>query len=119
MDFVLEPKITLTEDRVANLLVNACEGGSNYWIEWADTYPYQDDPTPDNQWQMKLRLPIDFKADGDDTIYTLTRENLQEALLLMIEKYPFHWSSIIEENDDADTGDALLQLALFKEIVYG
>ena len=37
----------------------------------------------------------------------------------MHQKYPNHYENFISENDDAETSDVALQLALFKELVYG
>ena len=37
----------------------------------------------------------------------------------MKKEYPSHYADLVEENDDAETGDIWLQLAVFGEVIYG
>jgi hypothetical protein len=37
----------------------------------------------------------------------------------MRDQYPRHYADLVEENDDAITGDVFLQLAVFGELIYG
>lgn len=37
----------------------------------------------------------------------------------MAEKWPRHFGNFISENEDAETGDVFIQLALLGDIVYG
>ena len=53
------------------------------------------------------------------TKYHLTMDNVQKGLELMRDEYPRHYADLMEEEDDAITGDVWLQLAVFGELVYG
>ena len=53
------------------------------------------------------------------TKYHLTMDNVQKGLELMRDEYPHHYADLMEEEDDAITGDVWLQLAVFGELVYG
>lgn len=43
---------------------------------------------------------------------------IQRGLVIMAEKYPQHFGNFLAENDDADTGDCLVQCALFGEEIF-
>lgn len=51
--------------------------------------------------------------------HPLTLKAVRKGLRLMKEQYPDHWTDLVEENEDAVTGDVWLQLAVFGEVVYG
>ena len=51
--------------------------------------------------------------------YPITIDNIRKGLELMRDQYPRHYADLIEENDDAITGDVFLQLAVFGELIYG
>ena len=58
--------------------------------------------------------------DGEEpTKYHLTMDNVQKGLELMRDQYPRHYADLVEEQDDAITGDVWLQLATFGELIYG
>lgn len=53
------------------------------------------------------------------TKYTLTLKDVRKGLRLMKKNYPNHYSDLMEECEDAITGDVWLQLAVFGELIYG
>ena len=53
------------------------------------------------------------------TKYTLTLKKVKDGLRKMRDEYPRHWADLVEEQDDAVTGDVFLQLAVFGELIYG
>jgi hypothetical protein len=53
------------------------------------------------------------------TKYALTLKDVRKGLRLMKKEYPSHYADLVEENDDAITGDVWLQLAVFGEVIYG
>lgn len=58
--------------------------------------------------------------DGEEpTKHYLTMDNVQKGLELMRDEYPRHYADLMEEEDDAITGDVWLQLAVFGELIYG
>lgn len=122
--------LEVSDRSVADLLVSAFEGGSNYWIdrtdivkkgnvEFGSSKPMADDYYP---WVVLAPMgsgEVRIYPTDDDKAYTLNRAALQRGLELMCSKYPRRWSDFINEGDDADTGDVFLQLALLGDIVYG
>ena len=58
--------------------------------------------------------------DGEEpTKHYLTMDNVRKGLELMRDEYPRHYADLMEEEDDAITGDVWLQLAVFGELIYG
>ena len=58
--------------------------------------------------------------DGEEpTKHYLTLKDVRKGLRLMKKEYPHHYADLVEENDDAITGDVWLQLAVFGEVIYG
>jgi hypothetical protein len=58
--------------------------------------------------------------DGEEpTKHYLTLKGVRKGLRLMKKEYPHHYADLVEENDDAITGDIWLQLAVFGEVIYG
>jgi len=130
---------------VANLLVTAIEGGSNYWYyiveynkpEGVDTSPDWNwagdkDPAPSYiRYAMTEGYSITIadmeendELDPDDestwgTTYKLDLKAMEAGLQIMAEKYYRHFKDFIEENYDAETADVFLQCCCFGEAVYG
>ena len=122
--------------KIACLLCNALEGGSNYWYEIqeyiiptvvpivahsafnqlkeAEHFPHLDYPLNEGG-----ALIISDKEGNNDNRYRLDLESIKKGLQIMADKYPQHFANFISENDDADTGDCFLQCCLFGEIIYG
>ena len=64
----------------------------------------------------------DFDGNGkfpESAKHRITLDNVQKGLELMRDNYPRHYADLVEENDDAITGDVWLQLAVFGDIIYG
>lgn len=107
--------IPLSAQLLADVMITAFEGGSNYWVFSAETLtlsrtnPWYADPEFwTNPFEVKLRT-----EDGD-VVFTHTL--LQDALT----KLPPHVAGNIgAENFDADDADVLLQTACFGEVIYG
>lgn len=97
-------KLTLTIDLDA-LVRNAVEQGIYYWAA------KKSQRHPDGHWSV-------VDAD-DDKRYHLTIRYLRLALQTMSEKYPKLFGRIVSGNTDADTDDALVQVACFGELKYG
>jgi hypothetical protein len=49
----------------------------------------------------------------------ITIAEVKKGLELMRDEYPSHYADLVEEQDDAITGDVWLQLATFGELIYG
>lgn len=118
---------------IADLLVGAFEGGSNYWyhmLEWPGK------PKGADYWDWMTKVldegkgvvfALEDKHEADDKI-EVTPESIRIGLNVMREKAPRHFGNMAKEgfdpenggiHTDADTSDALLQCICFGEIVYG
>ena len=126
-----EAKINVDPKRIADLLVCAFEGGSNYWYMIVDYIepPGEVFKSTGDQVFKHCDYPLsegggvvikDIEDDDEDAkTYTLNIETIKRGLAIMSAKYPNHFADFMNENDDAETGDVFLQCCLFGEIVYG
>ena len=126
------PSVKVSDDRISDILCSAFEGGTGYWLR-INRYklPKNKPALTDPYWPAKHTwVPLsedgimfvgeDEEGDGScSKEHELTREKLLRGLALMEKNYYEHFSNIITENDDAVTGDVLIQCALLGEIVYG
>ena len=111
-------------EHIANLLVSAFEGGSNYWYMIED---HNKKEIPECEFLSELLSYEGGKiliSDGEGQLdepkwihhvdtskawYTFTHD----------QKYARHYANLLSENDDAETGDVFLQLCVFGEVIYG
>ena len=124
-EFSVNVETKVSAKRVADLLVGALEGGSSYWIEEILLGPEANGfgsakPEADDRYPLSGGY-IDIRAVDDEpgVLYRLNLTALERGLKLLAAKYPKDLLDIVNENDDAETSDKLLQLALLGEIVYG
>lgn len=119
--------IEVSEEAIASALVSALEGGTNYWLEILEygkpkKLTYRCD-------KQKIFKHIDYPMNSTGSIvlrdtqtgkdYRLTRQKLNKAVKLMAEQYSQAFSDMINESGDAITGDMLVQLAVFGDVIYG
>lgn len=113
-------------ERIQDLLCAALEGGSNYWYV-IKAYNF---PKGETKQSLGIEFPhieLPFKGgsltigelEGDMPDKTLDRESISKGLEIMAEKYPKQFADFLDENEDANTGDAFLQCALYGELVFG
>jgi hypothetical protein len=135
-------KVPITEEQIKNLICEAFEGGSNYWChivgyKFPDGIVFEDfreggrfgPPEASigslDYWHPSQLIPLHegcaivIQADDDKHRHRLDRIALFCGLQVMADKYPHHWANVVDENDDAETGDVFLQCCLFGELVYG
>jgi hypothetical protein len=121
---------TVSDEDVASMLCSAFEGGSNYWYRIEKFFKtkaplsYRTDPDIiyrhiDYPMSQGCYLLISSYEEPKRKHERLDRAAIQRGLDLMAEKYPHHYENVIGENADAETGDVLLQLALYGDIIYG
>ena len=118
--------IELSDKEVVSIYTTALEGGIGYWAiadEYKWQYLYED-------WENDIVHPLDpdqvlvVLSDTEDDHFKdeqLTPAKIRAGVKLLIEKYP-HMYQILDDNEfhvDADGADAVVQLGLFGEIVYG
>jgi hypothetical protein len=118
--------IELSDLEVVNIYTTALEGGIGYWAvcdEYRWQYLYED-------WENDIVKELDpdqvlvVLSDTEDNDFEnehLTPAKIRAGVKLLIEKYP-HLYQIINDNQfhvDANGADAVVQLGLFGEVVYG
>ena len=117
--------IELNDLEVVNIYTTAMEGGIGYWAianEYKWMYLYEDwnnDIVNELDDDQVLVLLSDTE-DDDFKDVELTPAKIRAGVKLLIEKYP-HMYQILDSgfHVDADGADAVVQLGLFGEIVYG
>ena len=116
--------VNVTVQRVKDLLCNAIEGGSNYWVSTLDRKGgitraqaeyRQDVPFVHGGW---LELE-EQEQSGKTKTFKIDLYAIKNGLATMAEKYPKHFADFVQENDDAETGDIFLQCICFGEAIYG
>lgn len=134
----IQTTVSITDEKIKNLLCCAFEGGSNYWyhivdevyadglshkdfalggkFQAADCYfhPSEIIPTVEG-----CALLIKDQFGDIKEPKRLDREALQRGLEVVRDKYPHVFADIVNESEDASTGDVFLQCCLFGEAVYG
>lgn len=117
--------IELSDKEVVSIYTTALEGGIGYWAiadEYKWQYLYED-------WENDIVHPLEpdqvlvVLSDTEDDHFKdeqLTPAKIRAGVKLLIEKYP-HMYQILDDqfHVDADGADAIVQLGLFGEIVYG
>lgn len=121
---VIETTVEVPDSRINDLLCSAFEGGSTYWCAKARL-------AKGNDWPAEIEycheLPMagryvkltTHNPEDDPKPHLIGRERCAAALQLMAANHPKHFADLLNEDDDADTGDAFLQLAAFGEVVFG
>ena len=114
--FSVLTNIEVSEERMSDLLESGFYGGTDHWCCIRSG-------------SIKSLLAgtknIVIQELGDDmNDYTgkkheLKRDMLEPGLKLLAEKFQHHWNNVLEDNIDADTGDAFIQCAVLGDIVFG
>lgn len=119
--------LTVSVERIKDMLTTAFEGGSNYWIECAERIGEAQDHE-----KAPFLCDAPFVKDGGlrikdegDAInhnggwFNINPQTIKEGLEKMAAKYPKAWADFMNENDDAGTADTFVQCICFGEEVYG
>lgn len=117
-------------ERMKDLLIGAFEGGSNYWAG-CDEWQVERRRDGEDVYDLIIRdhtvsYPF-YDVEDNEQLGKLNFEGMKRALQFMAngrdkndKPFPMrHWQAFIDENDDAETADVFLQLAIMGEIVYG
>ena len=111
-----------TDDDMENIIVTAIEGGIGYWACLDNTgadWDSKEKGIPVSVWCWKLlkegKTLHFLEEEGDDEFY-FSMESLYRGIGLAIQEG--YWSG--DPYDlDGDSADAVFQLGLFEELVYG
>jgi hypothetical protein len=123
----MKVSIHVPNSRIADMLVGAFEGGSNYWLEScqceksANTKFIGGEDYYSPIYADCLYGEVICFTDEEDgnRIFKLNSDVLENGLRIMAEIAPKHFGDMISENDDATTADVFLQCCLFGEVIYG
>ncbi len=128
----LDVKFEIKYSDIFSLLVDALEGGSNYWyMIQKNIKPENFDNTPDDKQFIQSyplnkggALMIDDSAEGKGTgelkkPVKLDLECIKKGLQIMAVDYPRHFADFIREDYDATTADVFLQCCVLGKIIYG
>lgn len=127
MPITIERSHEVNEDMIADWLITAFEGGSNYWIshiEYSDPeLAYEASAQHENI--AAYACPEYWVGGGCITIYvdepgfeekTINLETLAEAARKV---RPVIFARLENGTYDADDADIVLQYAMFDEVVFG
>jgi hypothetical protein len=97
-------------------IANALDHGIAYWAASADpeTWP------PGAEWTHEVPMmggTIVIVTHGGDR-FRLNQSAIKRGIRIMARDYPFRFKDLITQGGDCDTSDALIQCAIFGEIVY-
>lgn len=118
--------IELSDKEVVSIYTTALEGGIGYWAI-ADEYKWQylyEDWENDIVHTLEPDQVLVVLSDTEETDFKdeeLTPAKIRAGVKLLIEKYP-HLYQILDGDEfhvDANGADAVVQLGLFGEVVYG
>ena len=112
------------------LLVDALEGGSNYWyfLEDDSIKAINEKIPQDKETPLSIRMFKAIVSGADVPVYdcetneklgSISLKSIKKGESTMVTKYPFHFSAIIKENYDATTADVWFQLAVMNDVIYG
>lgn len=123
MDKTFTVQTTVNFQDLWNAIWSSDGGGSTYWANQV-----RSTKNKDGVYEMPLKLydgePRDFQIHDfeEGKWHTVTLDDLAEGYQIAVTQnltHCGHHRVADLENGDACSGDLLLQLAIFKEIVYG
>lgn len=122
----------LTREQNENWIVNALEGGSNYWyligvdglnairdVVSRETDPYFSTALHKAVFDHDVIVPIRDVEDEETILGYLSKESITRGLELCKNNNPKFIGQILSGGDDAETADVIFQYCLLGEIVYG
>jgi hypothetical protein len=140
-------EIEIAPRRIADLMVTAIEGGSNYWcrsvllLRWEPGNHFSEvlsgreavaaaeaDSESDNWYDCPalfgdgslFEIEVgEYNEEGEPQSRRITQADFKVGLKLMAEKYGQHFGDFLNDNEDATTADVFLQCVALKDIVYG
>ena len=129
MDEYIEVKATvrIPNQKIQDLITTAIEGGCRYWASykfpenWKDKYKnYSEIPLKNDNIEV-------FDIETEELLGYLNRASIKVGLQLMADRKDFkgkqiparHFKNLATDNEDGETADVFMQLAVMGEIVYG
>ena len=117
----LQVDLDISKEDISSMLTSALEGGSNYWYNIIKVKNpnkceyYSDIPLNGGS----IYFEHDDGSGHKQCNKPLDEELIAKGLIIMSKKFSRHFSDLIEDNADAETGDVFLQCCLFGDVPYG
>lgn len=109
----------LTEEDITDIVVTALEGGIGYWACLDNTgEEFENAPEEEAVSETVARILLNNGSvffEDEEARYELTLEKLLNG----IEKYANENGGLDMDDLDADMADAIVQYAIFGEVIYG
>ena len=109
-------EVTVSAEQIENIIVSSLEGASAYWVGIDNTTPEwgnEPEDLPTSQYATQLLLEGNtiklYDIEDEDEQWELDLQKLLQGI----------GKAMSEGYDITDDVDAILQLALFGELVYG
>lgn len=116
----------MTKEDVIDIFTTCTEGGSNYWAHNFYALDKKGAKVPyDRMWKDAVLFTLTEReaASGVTVERTFTWQGMEakyrELIGLKLEVYRRIYKAFANESWDAGDADALLQLTIFDELVYG
>ena len=124
---------TVDPQRIADMFVGAIEGGSAYWCQGfvLSKLPVFEKTEGDiwysngtfwaaDDYEVTAKFDDPDQPEGNYAgVKIIKPEDVQKGLQLMAEKYPRHFTDMIQEQDDATTADVFFQCVVLQDVIYG
>jgi len=139
-NILITSQVSITEQRVKDLLCCAFEGGSNYWascsvgqeeMDKVGAEYYHEIPALGGEFEMFDKGEVEDEQFGGEKakpLGVINGKRIAMALQWMADgtdekgedcpHYKKHFNDILIENEDANTGDLMVQLAVMGEEVF-
>jgi hypothetical protein len=136
MSMDIATTVTLSEQKLSDILITAFEGGVGYWCQIVkyDIPAGAMSPIPDMQdfkhgwaplvegggiWVQDAENPGKNNPDAAFERTKLDRDHLQSGLTLCAKHHPHVFSRILEDQYDSCDADIVVQLAVMGSVVFG
>jgi hypothetical protein len=123
----VKARVRIPEQKIQDLIVSSVEGGSNYWAKFVFPKDYKQkckdySEIPFNNDNIEV-----FDIETDELLGVLNKASIKVGLQLMADCKDIkgkvvpaiHFKALATDNEDGETADVFLQLAVMGEIVYG
>ena len=120
-------RVRIPEQKINDLIVSAVEGGSNYWAKVKFPNNYKDNFKSYEEIPMQGGEIEVFDIETGELLGVLNKTTIQTGLQLMAnckdiegKQVPNrHFKNLAIDNEDAETADVFMQLAVMGTIVFG
>ena len=119
MQFTVTTNVTIPGQTIADLMCDALEQGSTYWLEGFDTWDVGDLSYRDAEfWENYDGSVVVYSEDFPKGV-EINGTTLARSLSRFARYYDASFKRIMNDTWDSDDSDLLLQYACFEDIIYG